>query len=103
MELAKGVSLDDIRKKILKGEVKIKVSKQPEKRNIFTVERIQRKKRDPIQIINKVVTKLVVNVPPSPKSLSTVELFAEAKEAQDGGFGVKKKMFQLADKQLLVS
>lgn len=103
MELSMGTSLDDIRKKIAKGEIKTKVAKQLEKKNYFTVDRIQRKKRDPIQIINKVVSEPVVKVPQKPKSLSAVEIFAEAKESQDGGFGVKKKLFGLADKQLMVS
>ena len=103
MELSKGTSLDDIRKKIAKGEIKTKVAKQLEKKNYFTVDRIQRKKRDPIQIINKVVSEPVVKVLTKPKSLSAIELFAEAKESQDDGFGVKKKLFGLADKQLMVS
>lgn len=48
LELDKGVSIDEIRKKITKGEIQTKVSRKP-----FIVERIQRKKRDVIELINK--------------------------------------------------
>ena len=38
-----------------------------------------------------------------PKTLSAVQLFAEAKEAEEGDLVMKKKIFELADNQLLVS
>ncbi|XP_021743087.1 alpha-glucan water dikinase, chloroplastic-like [Chenopodium quinoa] len=104
MELDKGASVDDIRKKIAKGEIKTKVAKQLEKKSYFSAERIQRQNRDLMQIINKYAAEPVNKVSTKvtePKALSTVELFAEAKEAQDGSL-IKKKIFQLADKQLLV-
>lgn len=109
-ELDKGTSLDEIRKKIVKGEIKTKVAKQLEKKRYFTVERIQRKNRDLTQIITKyacqpeekVSIEQVEKVSMKQKVLSPVELFAEAKEAQDGALVVKKKLFELADKQLLV-
>lgn len=104
MELDKGSSIDDIRKKIAKGEIKTKVAKQLEKKSYFSAERIQRKKRDLMQIINKNAAEPVQKVSTKvrePKSLSVVELFAEVKEAQNGGL-TKKKIFELADKQLLV-
>ncbi|KAL2903324.1 Alpha-glucan water dikinase chloroplastic [Bienertia sinuspersici] len=104
VELDKGSSLADIRNKIAKGEIKTKVAKQLEKKRYFSSERIQRKKRDLTQIINKSVTeseKKVSTTVTEPKALSAVELFAEAKEAEVGDL-VKKKIFELADKQLLV-
>lgn len=105
MELDKGTSVDEIRKKIVKGEIQTKVKKQLERKSYFTVERIQRKKRDLMQIINKYPkypAEPGEKISMKPKSLSAVELFAEAKEAQDGSVAVKKKIYELADTQLLV-
>uniref|UniRef100_A0A7C8Z612 Uncharacterized protein n=1 Tax=Opuntia streptacantha TaxID=393608 RepID=A0A7C8Z612_OPUST len=107
MELDKGTSVDEIRKKIAKGEIQTKVKKQLEKRSYFTVERVQRKKRDLTQIINKCPKYSAAEpgeeVSMKPKSLSAVELFAEVKGAQDGSVVVNKKIYKLADAQLLVS
>ncbi|KAL9246479.1 hypothetical protein vseg_020009 [Gypsophila vaccaria] len=103
-ELEKGTSLDDIRKKIAKGEIKTKVTKQLEKNKYFTVERIQRKKRDLVTVINKYVAGTEIKQASKevvPKALSEIELFAEAKQAQDDGVLVKKKMFVFAEKKLL--
>lgn len=105
-ELDKGTSLDDIRRKIAKGEVKTKVAKQLEKKSYFSADRIQRKKRDLMQILSKKAAEPEVKVSTKvtlPKALSTVEHFVEAKEAEDGGLVVVKKIFELADKQIMVS
>ncbi|KAK9675652.1 hypothetical protein RND81_11G021500 [Saponaria officinalis] len=105
-ELEKGTSLDEIRKKIVKGEIKTKVAKQLEKNKYFKVERIQRKKRDLVKLINKYVaetgTKKASSMEVVPKALSEVEHFAEAKLAQDDSIVVKKKMFSFAEKKILV-
>ncbi|KMS97340.1 hypothetical protein BVRB_6g155850 isoform B [Beta vulgaris subsp. vulgaris] len=104
-ELDKGTSLDDIRRKIAKGEVKTKVAKQLEKKSYFSADRIQRKKRDLMQILSKKAAEPEVKVSTKvtlPKALSTVEHFVEAKEAEDGGLVVVKKIFELADKQIMV-
>ncbi|GAB4829230.1 hypothetical protein Ancab_018896 [Ancistrocladus abbreviatus] len=102
MERDKGSSLDDIRKKIIKGDIKTKVSKQLEKKSYFTVERIQRKKRDFLQMLNKYAAEpMEEGVSMKPRTLTAVELFADAKE-QDGGPTLNKKIFQLGDEQLLV-
>ncbi|KAA8533187.1 hypothetical protein F0562_033280 [Nyssa sinensis] len=53
VELSKGTSLDEIQKKITKGEIQTKVAKQLERKRYFTVERIQRKKRELKQLLNK--------------------------------------------------
>lgn len=107
MELDKGTSLDEIRKRIAKGEVQTKVAKKLERKSYSTPERIQRKNRDLTNIINKCATNKYAaepgeKIPQKPKPLSAVEVFAEAKEAQEGAQVVKKKIFQIADKQLLV-
>ncbi|XP_074274451.1 alpha-glucan water dikinase, chloroplastic isoform X2 [Silene latifolia] len=104
-ELDKGTSVDDIRKKIAKGEIKTKVAKQLKKKKYFTVDRIQRKKRDLTQVINKYAAEpgtKKVSTEVVPKALSEVELFAETKGAKDGGIIEKKKIFSFADKKLLV-
>uniref|UniRef100_A0A5B6YGN2 alpha-glucan, water dikinase n=1 Tax=Davidia involucrata TaxID=16924 RepID=A0A5B6YGN2_DAVIN len=102
IELNKGTSLDEIRKKITKGEIQTKVAKQPEKKSYFTDERIQRKKRDLMQLLNKYASGSVEeNISIKPQALSTIELFAKAKEEQ-GGPVLNKKIYELADKEILV-
>lgn len=104
IELDKGVSLDDIRKKIVKGDIKTKASKQLNKK-IFNDERIQRKKWDLTQILNKHVAKAVEALeakPLAPKPLTAVEHFAKSKEELDGSPVLNKKLYELGDKQLLV-
>ncbi|GAB2280495.1 hypothetical protein Dimus_015122 [Dionaea muscipula] len=102
MELDKGTSLDEIRLKIIKGDIQTKVSKQLEKKSYFTPERIQRKKRDIMQMLNKYAIKPEEEkTSAKPKALTAVELFADANE-QDDGPKLLKKIYQLGDKQLLV-
>ncbi|GMH01575.1 hypothetical protein Nepgr_003414 [Nepenthes gracilis] len=102
MELDKGSSLDEIRKKIIKGDIETKVSNQLKKKSYFTVERIQRKKRDLMQILNKYPSKPdEEKIYMKPKVLTAVELFSKTKE-QDGAHTLNKKIYQLGDKQLLV-
>lgn len=102
-ELEKGSSLDEIRKKITKGEIQTKVAKQLRHKKYFTPEKIQRKKRDFTQLITKYVAESVEE-PDSkqPKALTVVENFAKIKEEQDGGRVLNKKIYKLADKELLV-
>ncbi|KAM7250917.1 hypothetical protein ACFE04_022800 [Oxalis oulophora] len=101
-ELDKGVSLDEIRKRITKGEIASKVKKQLEKKKYFRVERIQRKKRDLMQILNKNTASLVQDsISVEPKALTALELFAKAKE-EDSSSILSKKVYKLADKKLLV-
>ncbi|KAJ8438525.1 hypothetical protein Cgig2_024614 [Carnegiea gigantea] len=102
MQIDNGVSVEEIREKIAKGELQTKVEKQMETKSNYTSERIQRKERDLTQIINKYAAGAGEELSQKPKTLSAVQLFAEAKEAEDGALIVKKKIFELADKQLLV-
>ncbi|KAK2977472.1 hypothetical protein RJ640_016100 [Escallonia rubra] len=103
IELEKGISLDDIRKKIIKGEIRSNVSKQLEKKSYFTVERIQRKKRDLMQLLNKYIsTPIEQKILSKPQSLSEIDFFAKAKEEQNGGAFLTKKKDKLGDKELLV-
>ncbi|XP_058192973.1 alpha-glucan water dikinase, chloroplastic-like isoform X2 [Rhododendron vialii] len=106
IELDNGTSIDGIRKKITKGEIQTKVTKQREKKKYFTVERIQRKKRDLMELLNKhssgLVEEKISPVSVKPKVLSTIERFAQEKQEQGGGPITNKKIFRLADKELLV-
>ncbi|KAL5826788.1 hypothetical protein ACOSQ3_018629 [Xanthoceras sorbifolium] len=103
-ELEKGVSLDEIRKKITKGEIRTNLSNQPKTKKYFTVGRIQRKKRDLMQLLNKYVAKPEekTKISVEPKALTAIELFAKAREEQDGGSILNKKIYKLAGKKLLV-
>ncbi|GLT36600.1 hypothetical protein SLA2020_109680 [Shorea laevis] len=102
-ELQKGVSLDEIRKKITKGEIATKVSRQLKEKKYFRVERIQRKKRDLMQLLNKHAVKSTVEkISTEPHSLSVIELFAKAKEEEDLSLVLNKKLYKLVDKEVLV-
>lgn len=105
-ELDKGSSLEDIRKKITKGEVQTKVSKQPQQtqqHTSFSTNRVQRKKRDIMSLLTKFETKPAKeNISPSPEVLSAVKRFSMDKEANIDGPVVNKKFFKLGDKELLV-
>ncbi|PON44874.1 Pyruvate, phosphate dikinase [Parasponia andersonii] len=102
-ELEKGTSLEEIRKKITKGEIQIKVAKQLKSKKYFRSEQIQRKKRDLTHILNKYVAKPVdENVSIKPKALTAVELFAKAMEEQEGGPVLNRSIFKFQDKELLV-
>ncbi|XP_010248573.1 PREDICTED: alpha-glucan water dikinase, chloroplastic isoform X2 [Nelumbo nucifera] len=102
MELDKGTSLEEIRNKIVKGEIQTKVSKQLKNKNYFTIERIHRKKRDFMQYLNKHAAESVKDLPVQLRALTTIEIFSKAKEEQDGGVILNKKIFKLGDKELLV-
>lgn len=102
-ELDKGASLDEIRKKITKGEIQTKVAKQLRHKKYFSVDRIQRKKRDLMPLITKYAAESVVEKDlMEPKALTVVEIFGKMKEEQDGEHVLNKKMYKLADKELLV-
>ncbi|KAL8150135.1 hypothetical protein V2J09_019943 [Rumex salicifolius] len=104
VELDKGTTLDEIRKMITKGDVKTKVSKQLDKRSYSGVARIQRKKRDLMQILNKTIAKSVPgDAKPAAKSkaLTPVELYAMKKEDQEGLPILMKKIYNVGGKQLL--
>lgn len=102
-ELEKGASLDEIRKKITKGEIQTKVTKQQHHKKSFSAGRIQRKKRDLMQLITKYAAETIEEQDLfKPKGLTGVEIFAKTKEEQDRGQVLNKKIYKLADKELLV-
>lgn len=98
-----GQLLSETRKKNTKEEIQTKVAKQQDRRTYSGAGRIQRKKRDSAQLLNKYVAGAVEEKSPvKSKALSTIELFAKEKEEQAGGPIVSKKIFRLVDKELLV-
>lgn len=104
-ELEKGYTVEDIRKKICKGEIESAVSRQLQKEKYFHVEKIQRKNRDVMQLINKSRRKAEEeNIPVvhEPKTLTAVELFAKAIEERHLGQPLSKRFYKIGDKELLV-
>ncbi|XP_022735440.1 alpha-glucan water dikinase, chloroplastic-like isoform X2 [Durio zibethinus] len=101
-ELEKGVSLDEIRKKITKGEIETKVSKQLQNKRYFSIERIQRKERDLMQLVNKHAVKPVEgSISVEPKPLTAIGRLAKEKE-MDGSPVMNKKIYKIGDWELLV-
>lgn len=102
-ELEKGASLDEIRKKITKGEIQTKVAKQLKTKKYFRAERIQRKKRDLVQLINRnVAENIVEQVIDAPKALTVIEHYANAREEYESGPVLNKTIYKLGDNDLLV-
>lgn len=103
LELENGTSLSEIREKITRGEIKTKVAKQLEKKNYFTIERIQRKKRDIMQLLTKYPSQVgSESISAEPKALSAFQLFANAKKEQIDGSLLNNKIFNLGDRKALV-
>ncbi|KAL3819264.1 hypothetical protein ACJIZ3_005169 [Penstemon smallii] len=101
VELEKGVSLDEIRKKITKGDKQTKVAKQLVKKS--TVERIQRKKRDVMQLVTKFASgSIAETIPSEPQVLSAIQQFAKGIEDHIDGPILNQKIYKLSDKELLV-
>ncbi|KAK8714874.1 hypothetical protein V6N13_042219 [Hibiscus sabdariffa] len=101
-ELERGVSLDEIRKKINKGEIENKVSKQPQNQRHFSAERIQRKQRDLMVLLNKHPVKSVAgSISVEPKPPTAVENFAKKLE-MDGSAVMNKKIYKFGDMEVLV-
>lgn len=93
LELDKGSSLAELRKKLMKGNIPTKVSKK----------RIQRKKRDIMELLNKNVADIVEDkVPQFSKAPTVLELWSKAISEQNGESILNKKLFKLEDKELLV-
>ncbi|XP_011086610.1 alpha-glucan water dikinase, chloroplastic [Sesamum indicum] len=102
VELEKGASLDEIRKKMTKGEIQTKVSKQLAKKNYFTTERIQRKERDVMSLLTKFASvPIEEKISSEPEVLSAIQQLSRVKEDQYGPT-MNKKIYKLSDKELLV-
>ncbi|XP_027348742.1 alpha-glucan water dikinase, chloroplastic [Abrus precatorius] len=102
-ELEKGATLDEIQKKIDKGEIQTKVAKQLKTKKYFRVERIQRKKRDLMQLINRnVAQNIAKQFIEAPKTLTIIERYAKEREEYERGLVLDKTIHKLADNDLLV-
>ncbi|CAH9102815.1 unnamed protein product [Cuscuta europaea] len=109
LELEKGVTLEELRKRIVKGEIKTKVAKQLEKKNYFTIEKIQRKARDVDQLINRDASQSgfessseLQQMLPEDQTLSSIELFGKAKEKEVDGPILNKKIYKIFNSELMV-
>uniref|UniRef100_A0ACD6AE84 Uncharacterized protein n=1 Tax=Avena sativa TaxID=4498 RepID=A0ACD6AE84_AVESA len=101
-ELDKGTSIDQLRKKILKGNVEKKVSKQLENKKYFSVERIQRRNRDITQLLNKhkpVATEQQVKA--APKQQTVLDLFTKSLQEGNDCDVLSRKLFKIGDKEIL--
>ncbi|KQK18353.1 alpha-glucan water dikinase, chloroplastic isoform X1 [Brachypodium distachyon] len=101
-ELDKGASIDQLRKKILKGNLEKKVSKQLENKKYFSVERIQRRNKDIMQLLNKhkpVITEEQVKA--APKQPTVLDLFTKSLQEEDGFDVLSRKLFKFGDKEIL--
>ena len=119
-EVAKGTSIQELRsrltkkndvsdtkqqlpKKNAKGEIQAKAAKQLQTKKYPKIERIQRKKRDLMQILNKYAANpMDEKTLAKPNALTAVELFAKTKEEQDGGLFLNKSIYKLKDKEFMV-
>ncbi|KAM0009136.1 putative alpha-glucan, water dikinase [Helianthus debilis subsp. tardiflorus] len=102
-ELEKGNSLDDVRKKITKGEIKTEVLQKLGKKIYRTPERITRKKRDVMQLLRKSIpVSEEEKISVKPKDLSALQIFSKTVAEQSDNNILNKKTYRLADKELLV-
>ncbi|KAJ0491057.1 putative alpha-glucan, water dikinase [Helianthus annuus] len=102
-ELEKGNSLDDVRKKITKGEIKTEVLQKLGKKIYRTPERITRKKRDVMQLLRKSIpVSEEEKISVKPKDLSALQIFSKIVAEQNDTNILNKKTYRLADKELLV-
>ncbi|CAG7899970.1 unnamed protein product [Brassica rapa] len=121
-EMMRGASVEDLRRKLLKKddtsdspesketsssghESEKQVSKQPKQKKHFSTEKIQRKGRD----LNKLICKHAADsVEPEyksssePRALTTLEMYAKAKEEQESSPVFSKKTFKLEGSTILV-
>ncbi|XP_021304642.1 alpha-glucan water dikinase, chloroplastic isoform X2 [Sorghum bicolor] len=101
-EVDKGISIDQLRQKILKGNIESKVSKQLKNKKYFSVERIQRKKRDIMQLLSKHKhTVMEEKVEVAPKQPTVLDLFTKSLHEKDGCEVLSRKLFKFGDKEIL--
>ncbi|XP_057856016.1 alpha-glucan water dikinase, chloroplastic isoform X2 [Cryptomeria japonica] len=114
-EVAKGVSVEEIRAQLQRGanlgkdSSSQKIPKDTQKKVVdrvgksTTPQRIQRKKRDVLQILNKFPQKTeTVKVSAVERELSALELCSKVMEELDAGSVLQKKIYKLDNKELLV-
>lgn len=100
LELDKGVTIDEIRKKVTEGDVQAKVVIKP-----FVPDRIQRKERDVTQLLNKYVTEPGVRsilVEQETPTLTALEKWSREEEGKAGVSIINKQLFKAGDRRVLV-
>ncbi|KAL0927957.1 hypothetical protein M5K25_002185 [Dendrobium thyrsiflorum] len=103
LELEKGLSLDEIREKMMKGNIKSKVSKQLKDKTYFAVERVRRKSRDLMQLINKHSDQPTEwKTSDAKRSLTSVELWSNDLEERFDGLIISRKLLKLDDMDIMV-
>ncbi|KAG8075969.1 hypothetical protein GUJ93_ZPchr0006g42774 [Zizania palustris] len=101
-ELDKGTSIEELRKNILKGNNETKVSKQLKNKKYFSVEKIQRKKRDIVQLLNRHKSSIMEGKVETPtKQLTVLDLFTKSLQEQDSCEVLSRKLFKFGDKDIL--
>ncbi|KAH9314059.1 hypothetical protein KI387_022686 [Taxus chinensis] len=101
MELLKGISVPDLRKKLQSGGTQMKVDSRQGKMQSF--QHIPRKKRDASYLMNKFPDRTTeTKVSAMSRKDNTSQLHAYAMEGLDGRTILQKTTFKLGDKQLLV-
>lgn len=99
----KGISIDQLRKKILKGDIESKVSKQLKNKKYFSVERIQRKQRDIMQILSKHKhTVIEEKAEVALKQPTVLDHFTKSLQENDGCEVLSRKLFKFSGKEILV-
>nr|XP_043623338.1 alpha-glucan water dikinase 1, chloroplastic-like isoform X2 [Erigeron canadensis] len=101
-ELEKGNTLNDIQKKLTNGEVPKNVQKQQGKKVYSTPGRINRKKRDIMQLLKKPTPVTVKSMDIRPMILSSLQIFSKDIEEQSDTLVLNKKTYRIGDKELLV-
>lgn len=87
----------------MKGNIENKVSKQLKNKKYFSVERIQRKKRDIMQFLSKHKhTVMEEKVEVAPKQPTVLDLFTKSLREKDGCEVLSRKLFKFGDKEILV-
>ncbi|KAJ4808981.1 Glucan water dikinase [Rhynchospora pubera] len=103
VEVDKGITIKELKNKILKGNIESKVSRQLQKKSYFSVERVQRKKRDIMQYLTKYAPESVEEksyLSPE-KATSVLNFFYEAIEANQSSVILNKKIFKLGNEEVM--
>lgn len=103
LELETGTSLNEIREKILNGNIKSKVFNKLKSKKNFKAKRVQPKTRDVMQLINRHSFQPIKEETfGDKKSLTAVELWSKALEESYDEQIITRKFFKLDDMELMV-
>lgn len=87
----------------MKGNIESKVSKQLKNKKYFSVERVQRKKRDVMQLLSKHKHTVIEDqVEVAPKDPTVLDLFTKSLQEKDGCEVLSRKIFKFGGEEILV-